>query len=607
MCGFTGFIDGSIDKKQIIKSMNDTIIHRGPDGEGFYIDDSIAMGFRRLSIIDLSHGDQPIFNEDHTKVLNFNGEIYNYQELREVLIQRGHVFRTHSDSEVILHGYEEFGEDIVSHLRGMFAFVVYDIEEKTLFAARDHFGIKPFYYAHQDDLFIYGSEIKSFLKHPSFKKQFNKDALQPYLTFQTSVLDETFFKDVKPLLPGHTLRYSNGVINTQSYHELIFEPKIKVSKDMINDIMRDSVKAHQIADVEVGSFLSSGVDSSYIASISDVHKTFTVGFQREGFNECDEAKELASILETEHYSKVITPDEFFSVLSDIQYHADEPHSNLSAVPLYFLSKMAAEHVKVVLSGEGADELFGGYESYLPTKKWGLSRKFPREIRYLIGYALSKLSNYVSKIQPWADAFSPIEKVFIGQAMIMSEKESKSLLKKPYHSKVSVETIVAPWFKISKGLSGPHRKMHLDMNLWLNRDILTKADKMTMAHSLELRVPFLDIKVWNVAREIESSQNIDTTNTKKLFREAALEKIPQAWANRKKLGFLVPFKFWILDEHIMLWIKEKFSLQFVEELFNQEKLFSLLNKHSHSISEGRKIYTILCFILWYERYFVEDFH
>jgi asparagine synthase (glutamine-hydrolysing) len=603
MCGFTGFIDTTLDKKPIIQAMNDTIIHRGPDGEGFYIDEHIAMGFSRLSIIDLDHGNQPLFNEDKTYVLNFNGEIYNYQSIREDLIAKGHTFVTQSDSEVILHGYEEYKDDIVKHLRGMFAFVIYHIPTQTLFAARDHFGIKPFYYTLQDNMLIYGSEIKSFLKHPQFKKQLNIDAIQPYLTFQTSVLDETFFKGVFPLLPGHTMTYHQGKCVINAYHTLMFDPQSKTTSQKIHEVVSKSVVAHKIADVEVGSFLSSGVDSSYIASMSHVDKTFTVGFARDGFNECDEAEALAQLLKTQHYSKDIQPDEFFQVLSDVQYHMDEPHANLSAVPLFFLADMASKHVKVVLSGEGADELFGGYETYLPTKKTFVISKIPSWLRPAIVKILTPFAQVFPKLNPWIDTLTPIEKQFIGQAKIMSEKESRVFLKPSMTSSKSVDDVVKPWYNKSLGQHKALRKMHLDMNIWLNRDILTKADKMTMAHSLELRVPFLDKEVWEIARHIPIEQSINSTTTKKLFREAALSNIPEAWAKRKKLGFLVPFKFWILEDHYLNWIKAKFELDFVEEFFNQSEIINLLDKHKRTQSEARKIYTILCFVLWYERYFV----
>lgn len=600
MCGFTGFFDKLPNKELRIKTMNDVISHRGPDGEGFYVDETIAMGFRRLSIIDLSHGDQPLYNENKTLVLNFNGEIYNYQTLREELIAKGHVFTTHSDSEVILHGYEEYQENIVNHLRGMFAFVIYNRETHAFFAARDHFGIKPLYYALQDSLFVYASEIKAILKHPQFKKQLNPDALQPYLSFQTSVLDETFFKDVFALKPGHMLMYKDNILTTRAYHSLTFEPSRAHTQEEVLALLKESVQAHKIADVEVGAFLSSGVDSSFIATTSEVDKTFTVGFTHDGFNECEEAKVLASMINSDHYSKIISEAEFFEVLSDVQYYADEPHANLSAVPLYFLAQLAAKKVKVVLSGEGADELFGGYDTYITTRKRALALKLPQGLRTFIGHTLSVLRPVVPAVQSWEEAFKPLGETYIGQANIMSEVEARQLLKSQYHSKHSNASVVQKWSSDDDAL----HKMSVDMNVWLNKDILTKADKMTMAHSLELRVPFLDKVVWNVARQIPVSQKVIGTKTKALFRDVALSVLPQAWAKRKKLGFMVPFKFWLLEPHVVTRIESLFMKPFVSDFFHQTTLMQLLKKHQTTQAEGRKLYAIVCFILWYERYFVQ---
>lgn len=605
MCGFTGFFDNNSNKREIIQCMTNSIVHRGPDGEGFFVDETIAMGFRRLSIIDLDHGHQPLLNEDKTLVLNFNGEIYNYHALREALLQRGHVFTTQSDSEVILHGYEEYGEDVVHHLRGMFAFVIYNTQTHTLFAARDPFGIKPFYYAQQDNLFCYASEIKAILKHPSFIKQLNHHALLPYLSFQTSVLDETFFKDVFVLKPGHILRYDNHHVSLKAYHELIFQPHQTFTHEEVLNLLKESVEAHKIADVEVGSFLSSGVDSSFIASLSDVDKTFTVGFEREGFNEGDDANALASLIQSEHHYKIINQDDFFNVLSDVQYYADEPHANLSAVPLYWLAQLASKHVKVVLSGEGADELFGGYDSYITTRKRQVANYCPHGLRGLIAQGLHHLSHVFPTLTSWEEAFRPISSTYIGQANIMNEKEAKRLLKTKYHSNLSNQSIVDEYGSKAKHEADVLYQMNVDMNVWLNKDILTKADKMTMAHSLELRVPFLDKHVWHCAQTMKMSQKIQGAKTKALFREVAEMVIPQAWAKRKKLGFMVPFRFWILEDEVKNKIETWFKKDFVGEFFHQDALLKLLHQHQKTQTEGRKIYTILCFLIWYDRYFVQE--
>src|SRR4051812_36592661 len=386
MCGFVGFADSviGIDNSKVINDMMDTIKHRGPDSGDFFSDDRVTLGFRRLSIIDLSEeGTQPMYNEDGSLVLVFNGEIYNYQELRSELLRKGHIFKSDSDSEVVVHAYEEYGVDLLQKVRGMFAFAIWDKTNETMFLARDFFGIKPLYYTQNtvDNSLIFGSEIKSFLKHPAYKKELNKDALKPYLTFQYSVLDETFFKGVFKLKPGHYMVYKKGQIEVKPYWDANFDEKENSMDHFVEKIkttMEESVKYHKISDVKVGSFLSGGIDSSYITSLLKPNKTFSVGFQdHEGiFNETNLAKELSDILNIENHKAIINAEECFEKLPTIQYHMDEPQSNPSSVPLYFLAELASKHVTVVLSGEGADEIFGGYEWYRPTPAMAKYEKVP---------------------------------------------------------------------------------------------------------------------------------------------------------------------------------------------------------------------------------------
>ena len=368
MCGFVGYVNHNKQDEKTINRMGDKIAHRGPDDSSFFMDDFASLAFRRLSIIDIAGGRQPMFNEDKNKVLIFNGEIYNFQDLKKDLMKKKHKFASNTDSEVLIHGYEEWGEDLVNKLRGMFAFIIYDTKKKEIFGARDYFGIKPLYYYKNDEEFMFGSEIKSFLENKNFKKEFNEDALESYLSFQYSSLNETFFKNVFKLPPAHYFKYKDGDLEIKRY----WLPKFDAdeSKDLeywtkhISDAMKESVEAHKISDVEVGSFLSSGIDSSYIVSLANVDKTFTVGFAESNkYNEIDYAKELSDNLGIENINKIITADEYFGKFKDIQYHFDEPESDPSAVALYFVCNLASQHVKVVLSGEGADELFGGYNIY----------------------------------------------------------------------------------------------------------------------------------------------------------------------------------------------------------------------------------------------------
>ncbi len=611
MCGFAGFIDGlSVEEKNpIIREMGDTIKHRGPDGEGFYVDDSIAMGFRRLSIIDLSLGNQPLFNETKTLAINFNGEIYNYKELREELISKGHVFATNSDTEVIVHGFEEYGKAIVEKLRGMFAFVIWDSVNKELFGARDPFGIKPFYYYTGENLFMYGSEIKAFLRHPNFKKELNKDALKTYLMFQYSVPTDSFFVDVHKLNPGHCFTFKDGKMSIRQYFKIDYrnnDDDLDTCVEKINKVMKESIEYHKISDVEVGAFLSSGVDSSYIVANANVDKAFTVGFEQAGgFDETADAHDLCEILHMKHTRKHITPEMFFDILPTVQYHSDEPHANLSAVPLYYLANMASKEVKVVLSGEGADELFGGYYEYETPPEYAKYKKLPFWFRRGVKAVAERLPNMKGR-HFLIKAGSKLEESYIGQAFIMNNEEADKLLKPAYRNGKRYEEVTAFRYAEIKGKPELLQKMYLDMNLWLPYDILLKADKMTMANSLELRVPFLDREVFKVSEEIPLKYIIHDYITKYAFRKAANKTIPEEWAKRKKLGFLVPFKDWIKEDRWYEQVKSMFEKEWVSEFFNTAELMKLLNDHKNGKwNFGRKIYTVYAFLIWYEIYFIKN--
>ncbi|MBE6160092.1 MAG: asparagine synthase (glutamine-hydrolyzing) [Lactobacillales bacterium] len=609
MCGIVGFIDKTKkDKKEkIINDMMDKIIHRGPNSKGTFINDDVVLGFRRLSIIDLEGGTQPIYNEKEDMVITFNGEIYNFKELRKDLEEKGHIFKTNTDTEVIIHGYEEYGKEIVKKLRGMFAFVIYNKETNELFGARDHFGIKPFYYYKQDNLFIYGSEIKSFLVHPDFKKELNEEALKPYLTFQFSALEETFFKNVFKLKEGHMFTYKDNEMKIEEYYDVKYEISNKSEQEFIeeiNDKIEKSVECHKNSDVALGAFLSGGVDSSYIVSTLMPDKTFSVGFERENFNEIDQAKGLSDILNIENVNKVITPDEFFDNLENIMYHSDEPHANMSAVPLYFLSKMTKEHVTVVLSGEGADELFGGYESYAITKRDLKYRKVPKFIRHALGkFAFNKEWFHGRKflVRNGLD----VEEYYTGSSFIFNEFEKKKVLNKKYLKGKDFREITKPIFDNVKGLDEVTKMQYLDMHLWLVEDILLKADKMTMANSIELRVPILDRVVMDTARTIPTNLKITNDTTKYVFRQSAFKKLPEEWAKRPKWGFPVPFHYWIKEEKYYNKVRDMFNEDFTKEFFKQEELLKMLEEHKNGKKpNGRKIYTIFCFLVWYKRYFIE---
>ncbi|RHW37512.1 asparagine synthase (glutamine-hydrolyzing) [Lysinibacillus yapensis] len=605
MCGFTGYIGEINNSKQVLEEMMNQIIHRGPDSGGTFVDGEAALGFRRLSIIDLEHGSQPLYNEDQSLVLVFNGEIYNFQEIREDLIAKGHQFTTHTDSEVLVHGYEEYGEKLVEKLRGMFAFVIWDKAAKKLFAARDPFGIKPFYYAHMNGTLLFGSEIKSFLPHPHFIKKLNEQALKPYLTFQFPVLNETFFKGVFKLPAAHYMTFENGKLNITRYWEPSFSPVEQPLEKMvenIGEVVNESIKTHTISDVKVGSFLSSGVDSSYVASVLRPDQTFTVGFSAENFSEIDNASELSKELGIENVNEVLNSDICFDKLDEIQYMMDEPHSNPSIVPLYFLAELARKHVTVVLSGEGADELFGGYAEYDETPSMRKYKKVPTIVRRSLAEVAKHLPDIRGK-RFLLKGGLPVEETFIGQARIFEEDEAAHILKDGYKNAPSIKEIVQPIYQKARNQDDVTKKQILDLNLWLVDDILLKADKMSMAHSIELRVPFLDKEVMKVASTIPTRYRVNETDTKYAFRLASKKVLPDAWANRKKIGFPVPIRLWLREEKYYNKVKQAFESEVAGRFFDQHQILDLLNEHYNGKSNNqRKIWTIYMFLLWHSRYF-----
>ncbi|WP_099204253.1 asparagine synthase (glutamine-hydrolyzing) [Scatolibacter rhodanostii] len=610
MCGFVGFIDGAETQTNaaVLTSMTDAIRHRGPDDADYYMDGSISLGFRRLSIIDLEGGRQPILNEDGNMVLMFNGEIYNYQTIREDLLEKGHIFKTQTDSEVLLHGYEEYGTELLNKLRGMFAFMIWDKEKKELFGARDFFGIKPLYYSKMGNTLMFGSEIKSFLHHPHFKKELNEKALESYLSFQYSPGPETFFKNVYKFPPAHYFLYKDGKMETTRYWIPEFNAEedkpLSYWVDEIEKTFDGSVEAHKISDVEVGSFLSSGVDSSYVACSANVDKTYTVGFDNgEKYNETSYAKELSEMIPVKNISKVITPDEFWGTFSKIQYHMDEPLADPSAVALYFVCNTAAKDLKVVLSGEGADEIFGGYNIYREPLEMPWYDKIPFPIRRFIGNVASKLPakrglNFLVR------RGKKLEDRFIGNAYMFSEKERKSLLKYDTGA-LSPAALVKPYYDIMRDKDSVTKMQFVDLNMWMVGDILLKADKMSMANSLELRVPFLDKHIMELAGRIPLKYRVNDKNTKFALREAAARRMPEKWSTKKKLGFPVPTRVWLKEEKYYNTVKETFTSDYAQKFFHTEKLVALLDAHKEGkVDNSRKVWTVYTFLIWYKEFFID---
>lgn len=608
MCGLCGFTGEIVDRDQVLENMTEVITHRGPDSKGFYADEKISMGFRRLSIIDLDQGSQPIYNEDKTLVLMFNGEIYNYKQLRQELVDKGHRFATNTDSEVLVHGFEEWGEEMLARLRGMFAFAIFNRNDNSLFIARDFFGIKPMHYTTVGGHFIYASEIKSILQFPGFEKRFNYRTLDNYLSFQYAVPPETFFEGVYCLLPGHYLWYKDGKIETTRYWEAQFHPDESLTEeaavDQIEQVFENSVNAHKISDVEVGCFLSSGVDSSYVSTYFADQKTFTVGFDfGEKYNEISWAKRLSEKIGVDHYTKLISSEEFWGSIKTVQYHMDQPLADPSCIALYFVSKLASEHVKVVLSGEGADELFGGYTVYNEPRvfKW-YQRLLPAPLRHGLAKLVNAIPFFFRGQSFIIRGSRSTEEKFIGNAFMYSAEDKRKILKDP-SIVTAPQSLTRKYYDRVKDYDDVTKMQYLDINLWMVGDILLKADRMSMANSLELRVPFLDKEVFQVASRLPTRLRVNKHNTKYAMRQAAMRHLPPETAQKPKLGFPVPTRVWLRDEKYYNVVKEMFHSATAKKFFHTDVIMKFLDDHySGKWDNSRKVWTLYIFLVWYEIYF-----
>lgn len=610
MCGIAGFMGQVENRADVIRNMTEVITHRGPDSDGFFTDDNISMGFRRLSIIDLGAGHQPIYNEDKSLVLTFNGEIYNYKDLRKELIAKGHKFYTDTDSEVLVHGFEEWKEDMLPKLRGMFGFAIYNTKDNSLFIARDFFGIKPMHYTQIGNDFVYASEIKSILEYPKFEKKFNRKALDSYLSFQYAVPPETFFEGVYCLMPGHYLWYKDGEVETTRYFEARFNPDEAMTEeeavDRIEKVFENSVNAHKIADVEVGCFLSSGVDSSYVSTYFADQKTFTVGFDfGEKYNEISWAKNLSEKIGVEHHTHLISSEEFWDAVPTVQYHMDQPLADPSCIALYFVSRLASHYVKVVLSGEGADELFGGYTCYNDPRVFKIYQTIvPHCIRKAIRAICRKLPDIKGR-DYLIRACDKLEERYIGNAFMYDYKQKQELLKDPSIA-TRPQDLTRKYYYRCRKYDDVTKMQYLDINMWMVGDILLKADRMSMANSLELRVPFLDKEVFKVASSLPTKLRCNKHNTKYAMRKAAVRHMPEATAEKEKLGFPVPTRVWLREEKYYNVVKTKFKGKTAEKFFNTDVLVSWLDSHfSGKEDNSRRVWTIYVFLVWYDIYFDED--
>jgi asparagine synthase (glutamine-hydrolysing) len=612
MCGFVGCLYNQPKAQNIvieekIVEMNETITHRGPDDEGYYFNEYVNFGFRRLSIIDVPNGSQPLSYENDRYWIVFNGEIYNYVELKAELIDCGHTFSTDTDTEVILALYSRIKEETAPKLRGMFSFVIWDKQEGRLYGARDQFGIKPFFYNEQKDITYFASEKKSLLKALD-DDELDILSLQQFLSFQYVPEPNTLTKSIKKLSPGHYFTQKPGEkMKILPYWQPKFQPShledSKLIKE-IQDALIESVNVHMRSDVPIGAFLSGGIDSSFIVSLAkEVNpkiKTFSVGFENKGYSEIDVAKETAHVLDVENISYLISPEEYKKELPRIIWHMDDPLADPAAVPLYFLSREARKHVKVALSGEGADELFGGYNIYREPQSLRPFSYIPSPLKALLKVLANGIPDGVRGKSFIERGTTPLQKRYIGNANIFNEKE-KELLLVHYLSQAGNEKVTDLLYSDSILYDDVTKMQYIDIQTWLKGDILLKADKMSMANSLEVRVPFLDKHVFNVASKLTSRQKIRDGQTKFLLREAAKGIVPKHVWNRKKLGFPVPIRHWLRNE-LYDWAIQLIHESQTDHLFNKEKVLTLLADHvMEKRDNSRKLWSIFTFMIWHQIY------
>ena len=616
MCGFVGFIDENdqtYDHRAAIIAVADAIAHRGPDSEGYFNDGRTALGFRRLAIIDLAGANQPLYNENRSLVLVFNGEIYNYRELRRQLIAAGHAFSTQGDAEVVLHGFEQWGEGVLDRLRGMFAFALYDTATGELFCARDTFGIKPLYYAVEGGRILFGSEIKGLLAHPHARRSLNERRLAHWLCMEYLPDEETLFEGVRKLPAGHWLRWRNGRAERGRWFVPRFAPdagrSLEESAEAIEAALRESVAAHAIADVDVGCFLSAGVDSSLVAReaarIMEA-RAFTIGWGEGRFSELEAAATFARATGLPNEGRILGAEQFFASVPAVQYAMDEPLPNPSAVPLYHLCAMAAESVKVVLSGEGADELFGGYPYYQECLAFAPYMTVPAPARRALAAAARRLPEGTHGRRFLMRGAHPLPERYIRLEYNFPWAEALDLLAPELGARCAAAP--TPW-ELAAPLFAEIEADEItamqtaDILTWMQQDILLKADKMSMASSLELRVPFLDREVFALASTLPVSQRVGRRETKIALRAAAARTLPQATAAMPKQGFVTPLAQWLRKDPWREQVHEVLNSERARRFFRTDRLNALLDEHQRGPrSHMKKIWSAYCFLIWHEQYF-----
>lgn len=619
MCGLLGMLaaTGNVDKYvDALEHSLPCMRHRGPDAAGTWHDGDAAFGFNRLSIIDLEHSHQPLRwgpeDEPDRYAMTFNGEIYNYVELREELKGLGYTFHTEGDGEPIVVGYHHWGKDVVNHLRGMFGIVIWDTHTKTMFAARDQFGIKPLYYATTEAGTVFASEMKCILEMADeigLELNLDRRAIEHYVDLQYVPEPESLHANIRRVESGCTVTLRPG---EDVVAERYFKPRFPVQQvkqgeeqqlfNRIAEALEDSVAKHMRADVTVGSFLSGGIDSTAIATLAKRHNpdllTFTTGFEREGYSEVDVAAESAEAIGVEHIVKIVSPEEYAESIPKIMWYLDNPVADPSLVPLYFVAQEARKHVKVVLSGEGADELFGGYTIYKEPLSLAPFEKVPSPLRRGLGKLSQVLPEGMKGKSLLNRGSMTMEERYYGNARSFNFDQMQRVI--PWAKREwDHREVTAPIYAQSKDFDPVARMQHLDLFTWMRGDILVKADKINMANSLELRVPFLDKEVFKVAESIPYDLKISHGTTKYALRKAMEQIVPAHVLHRKKLGFPVPMRHWLAGDELYGWAQDTINESQTEDIFNKKEVLEMLKEHRDGISDhSRRLWTVLSFMIWH---------
>jgi asparagine synthase (glutamine-hydrolysing) len=632
MCGICGKLNRDAERpvdESLIVRMCDAIKHRGPDDAGYYVSKNVGLGMRRLSIIDLSGGHQPIFNEDKSVVVILNGEIYNFPVLRDELVKKGHHFSTKSDTEVILHLYEEKGEDCVNSLRGMFGFALYDIKRNRLMVARDRLGIKPIYYALDHEKLLFGSELKSLLQDQSLSREFDFFALNSYFSFMNTLAPDTIFQGVRKLMPGQYFIYENDHFRIEDYWRFTLNEQPQKSEEAVaarlRELIQEAVKIRLISEVPLGAFLSGGIDSSTIVAlmsqVSDQPvKTFSIGFKSKAFNELEYAREIARKFKTDHHEFMVEPDAI-PIIDDLIWYLDEPFSDPSAIPTYFVSKIARENVTVVLTGDGGDEMFAGYSGYTVEAALNKFSRIPKFVRngliknvlnFLPNTPSAKLNEHRSRILRILDRVDlPPESRFFSRHQVFSDGDKNELYSGDFlhalNGVLDISERLLSYIDFPTRLNSVDKMLYLDTQLYLPNDMLVKVDRMSMAVALEARVPLLDHILVEYIATLPSAYKVRGATTKYILKKAMRGLVPDDILYRKKQGFNVPLNEWFRNDLVRLASEVLFDSRSTNRgLLQRAKIEQILKIHQRKEQDlSFQIWSLIVFEKWCRRFLDES--